>query len=196
MVKYFHFHTAEGLHFDAPLISSQCEYINENDTQCKNRCLIGLTLCWIHTEKIYKCKIKDSTIENAGKGLFAYDKTKDNDIIFRPGDVICGYNAEVITEDEINERYGDYTSPYGIKLNKNLYEDGALYRGLGTLCNHVNASKANAKLSLSNRINRVQIKATKNIRNNKEIFVNYGNEYLFNEEGVEYSTNNKKNDVK
>ena len=37
-----------------------------------------------------------------------------------------------------------------------------------------------------------KVRATKNIRNNKEIFVNYGKDYKMSEQGVTYSTRYKK----
>ena len=56
-----------------------------------------------------------STIPHGGKGLFAFDKTKENnEIVFKKGTVICEYGGEFITYDELDDRYGDYTGPHAI----------------------------------------------------------------------------------
>ena len=49
---------------------------------------------------------------------------------------------------------------------------------------------ANVRFSISAN-NKIKIIATKNIKNNAELFVNYGNDYNFNEP-VSTSTNNRK----
>ena len=78
------------------------------------------------------------------------------------------------------ERYGSYTAPYGIQISKRQNEDGALHRGIGSLVNHPpHNGRSNARFSVSKQ--RIVLVATKNIRNNQEIFVNYGRDYRFNE---------------
>ena len=135
-------------------------------------------------------EIADSTIQNAGKGLFARKPSATaNAIVFKPNEFIAYYDGQVINHQELLERYGQWTAPYGIKLHHNQYEDAALSRGVGSLINH-SPRRANVRFSISAN-NKIKIIATKNIKNNAELFVNYGNEYNFNEP-VSTSTNNRK----
>ena len=190
MVKYFHFH-APNKDWDAQLSSLQCRAANKDGSRCKRRVVIGLPLCFQHTSSVYHLKIKTSTISNAGLGLFAYDTTKaDGAVIFKDGDKICPYFGEVIDNEELEHRYGEYTAPYGIQIKRNLYEDTAAQRGIGSLINHKIRSRSNCKFSVYR--DNISIKATKNIRNNQELFINYGAEYQFNEAGVHTSTNARK----
>ena len=130
-------------------------------------------------------KIKQSSIPALGKGLFAYDATKNaNDIIFKKGEQIINYLGHHIDIDELNRRYDHYTAPYAIQLKRNDYIDAADKRGIGSLINHTNnKNKSNAEfISVYNtRPQEIKIRATKNITNNEEIFVNYGAEYRFDE---------------
>jgi SET domain-containing protein len=104
----------------------------------------------------------------------------ENDIVFRNGDVIIEYGGEVVSDDTLDDRYGDYTAPYALKQGSHI-EDGACKRGVGSLANHASQSRANARFSFSRSTNKFRLVATKNIRNNKEIFCFYGRDYRFNE---------------
>ena len=140
-------------------------------------------------------QIRTSTIEGAGDGLYARKGPIDDRsiVVFKAGDVVCQYNGEVISQENLEERYGSRnTAPYAVLLNSNRREDGALARGVGTLINH-NVRKQNCRIAI-NRNNRAQIVATKNIRNGDELFVSYGRSYRFNED-VETSTNGRKYSV-
>jgi hypothetical protein len=196
MSKYFHFHYPNH-EYDVQLQSWQCAHLKPDDTYCKRRVVIGLPLCYQHTASDYKLKIKESSIPNAGLGLYAYDKTKEiGDIVFdfnnrtKKGVKICPYFGEVIDEPTLISRYGQYTAPYGIKLNNGLYEDGARERGIGSLLNHKNKIHCNCKFSVG-RDNRIYIVSTKKIKNGDELFVNYGRDYKFNDP-VQTSTNRNK----
>lgn len=197
MVKYFHFHNIRtGENFDGELKSEQCQH-HINGVQCKKRCLIGLSICWIHLLSNYHLRIKKSTIENAGMGLFVMVKNTpidDERIVFRNGDKICSYNGEVLTLDEHLERYQRESAPYTAQLNRQnniqMYEDASLQRGIGSLINH-SVRKSNCRMSIG-RGNTNSFVATKNIKNNQEIFVNYGKAYKFNVAHTKSATNNRR----
>ena len=193
MVKYFHFHTPDGDNFDAELETHRCRANSKaSGTRCKNRVTIGLSTCWQHTMSQKFLQIRTSTIEGAGDGLFVRRMGAQDDrtiVVFKAGDVICQYNGEIISQQTLEERYGDNTAPYGVELRAGRKEDGAVARGIGTLINHY-PRKKNCRIAI-NRNNRAQIVATKNIRNGDELFVSYGRSYRFNED-VETSTNNRK----
>lgn len=119
-------------------------------------------------------------------------KPGNRSVIFRTNSTITAYNGHTITKAKNERRYLDKTSPYGVQLrNENEVSDGACHRGVGTLINHAPESRANAKFSFS-RNGVLQIKATKDIRNHSQIFINYnigdGLRYRFNEPGVRHET--------
>jgi hypothetical protein len=156
--------------------------------------VIGLPYCWTHLLSEKNLRIKASTLPDAGKGLFAQKKNAGTDIIFRKDDSIIQYQGQEIDGNQLQMRYDDFTAPYGIQLNKGKFEDGACKRGAGNLVNHASSSsgKVNAQFVIDTRRNRVVLKAIKNIRNDTEIFVNYGRDYGFNE-GTRYTTTYVKN---
>ena len=177
--------------FQCMLKHYRCKHINPSTgKQCRCKQYIGFDLCWRHLEMDCHLKIKQSSIKNAGKGLFAYNGTTNNDIIFKgnqqKGDKIIAYNAEVITHLEAYERYDKHTAPYGVHINKDSIEDAACIRSAGSIANHTSHSRANAKLY--SHQNRVYLRAIKNIRNGDEILTDYGKDYEMNEDGVSYKT--------
>ena len=194
MPKYFHFHidTEEvEHHFDHSLETIQCQYIKENHQQCKKRVCIGQPYCWIHEQIGKHLQVTTSKIPNAGLGVFAYNGTDNNEILFKSGDMICPYFGEIIDEQELIRRYSDKTAPYGVQIKAHqIYEDGALKRGIGTLINHFPANK-NCRFSIA-RNNTINIIAIKNIRNKQELYISYGPNYKMHEHNVSVSTNQRK----
>jgi len=177
----FQFNINDNLQFEGDIICQRCIEINKKGNQCNKKTCIGTPYCWIHLLYNYKLKVKDSTIPNAGKGLFVIDKKAgDNDIIFRKNDKIITYGGELINRDELEDRYDEYTAPYGYQIDSNNFRDGALKRGVGTLGNN-NAGRNNAKIVANKRNKTASIKATNNIRNGSEIFISYGRDYRFDE---------------
>jgi hypothetical protein len=192
-MSYFHFHT-DDINFDKKLSSRFCKFIKNNGQRCRNRCVIGLDYCHIHTKYVLKLQIKKSTIENAGKGLFAYGNP--NEIIFKKNSKICDYNGQLISEETLNGRYDQYTAPYAIRLHKNKYEDASTVRGIGSTANHSNIKrKINARLSVK-RDNTAQLMSTKDIKGGQEIFVDYGDDYLFQDEDDNICTSTNRNKYK
>jgi len=180
--------------YTALLHGTRCTHINPNNRRrCTRKVYIGINLCWQHDRTDLKLKIAPSTIPNAGKGLFAFDNRKKNNrrnrtVIFNAGTTICQYNGEIVTREILDNRYGDMTAPYGIRINasRNQYEDGAKYRGIGTLSNTNDDNDINAEFRIRN--GRVVLIANKAIYDGDEIFANYMNDYNLNEEGVSYNT--------
>ena len=137
------------------------------------------------------------TVHKAGVGLFAFDsKQDDNAIIFKSGDKICDYNGEIIDDDELQKRYGDKTAPYTVQIKNDVYEDAATHRGIGSLINSSSGTQHKVSCRFSaGKDKKAHIIATKNIRNNEELFISYGRNYKFNESNVNTSTNHKKHFV-
>ena len=168
----FQFKVNDNLLFEGDLICSQCIEIKKDGNRCKRKTCIGVPVCHQHLESKYKLKIKKSSIPNAGKGLFVFDKFAENDIIFKKGDKIISYEGELINLQQLNKRYGDYTAPYALNIDKNNYRDASLKRGVGSLGN-TNNKRNNVKLSANTKNKTAFLKATKNIRNGSEIFISY-----------------------
>jgi len=179
--------------FECPLERGQCTFTNPSThRRCKRKQYIGFDVCFQHLSKKYNVRIAPTTLPIQGKGLFATNNTTNNAIVFKPNQTIISYNGELITDMDLKERYGELNAPYAVSIdrgkNRNMIEDAACQRSTGSFANHKPPSKANAKLSLSQSTGRVILKATKNIRNGKEIFVSYGNLYKMNEPDVFHTT--------
>jgi len=207
MPTYFHFcyHSADNPHddinFNAKLESRRCSFIKANGQRCKRKCVIGLPCCHSHLPIQYHVQVRPSRIPGAKKGLFADNRTKgENDIVFMgpkhrrysvlPGERICPYFGEVLTQPQLEERYGMFTAPYAIKISKDRYEDGAIQRGVGSIINHKPRSQSNCEFFVSQ--NEIWIRAKKRIRNGEELYVSYGNDYVLHQDGIETTTDNKK----
>ena len=132
--------------------------------------------------------------------MFANEPGHRDDIVFHgarqtrygrvAGDTICPYNGQVINTHQLEQRYGEQTAPYAIRVKDNKYEDAALQRGIGSLANHKPRAQSNTEFVVSR--DHINLRATKNIRNGQELFVSYGNDYHFNEPGVHTTTNRSK----
>jgi hypothetical protein len=135
----------------------------------------------------HKLRIKRSELLNSGLGLFAMDpmNSDDHTVLFKKGDTIIEYAGEIIDIEELENRYDNKTAPYTVQISKNVFEDGAAVRGVGTLAN-TNPRHNNAKLSIYR--GKATLKATKNIYNGDEIYLSYGRSYKLYKEGVEHST--------
>jgi hypothetical protein len=142
------------LHFSGDLERKRCIGHNKSGQRCKRYVCIGLPYCFTHSLEHFQLKIRPSTIAHAGKGLFACSNNKNaraNAVIFLPNRVICQYTGQVITRDELENRYGDYTGPYAVQLqiNNGTVIDSALSRGIASLANHKDRDDANAELAIT-----------------------------------------------
>lgn len=166
------------------MFTRQCSAISASTKRrCTRNTCIGLGYCWAHLVKHKHLQIRFVN-DKVGYGLFAYNGTGNNDVIFHINDTICDYDGERITQEELDNRYGPYTAPYGYTINKsrNIIEDGALHRGIGTMANHTSAKLCNARLSVNKDHTKGILKAHKLIRNGDEILVNYGSDYQFDKQ--------------
>ena len=95
---------------------------------------------------------------------------------------------------ELTQRHDSHTAPYGLKLSEHKYEDGALDRGVGTVPSHTTSLFTSARLVAGRTDGRpsATVKATKNIKNSKEVFVSYGKNYKVSQPGTNCSTRYKK----
>lgn len=175
--------------FKCDLVKMQCtaRCKNGNGPRCKRDVVIGLDKCWTHLMKDHKLKIKETSLRNLTfKGLFAWDKTKgEHAKIFNQGDLIVPYNGEVLTLAEMEGRYGegdDNTAPYVIENDKTeRFEDAACKRTAASISNQASGRfRNNAKLDFhpdDENDKTIYLIATKDIKNKKEIFCDYGQVY-------------------
>lgn len=193
MPKRFTFKGPERPTFTCVLKTKFCSEITKKGEHCRRKCVTPFEYCPIHLEK-YKLKIKDSTIPNAGKGLFAYMRNvPQTHIVFKRNDIIIPYIGNIVNNKEIDEIYGpNTTAPYafchGRRWNSRC-TDGACRRGVGAFLNHGDRSnKINAAVRYDTRKKEFIVYATKEIKNNQEIFINYGDDYEFHVPNVTFST--------
>ena len=113
--------------------------------------------------------------------------------MFHRQDPIVPYSAKFINTEELKRRYHQYTAPYGAFVKKDVYQDGADLRGIGTLLNHQgNKKQTNAEMYVSHKpTSHINIRATKNIHNGDELILSYGKHYKFNQP-THYTTNRNK----
>lgn len=187
--KHFTFSVNGYVQFQCALQSHRCVQNKSNGQRCKLRTVIGTNMCWRHLLTHHNLRIKESGIPGAGKGLFAM--SKQNEIVFRKGDVIIEYLGEVITKNELDGRYGEYTAPYALQETRNRYLDSACNRGIASLANRPPVGQSqmkNAEFVYDQRAKKIYMVSTRDILNGSEILVSYGRQYRLHETGITYAT--------
>jgi hypothetical protein len=178
ILKFF-FYDRGNVMYDCIVDCKQCEATAKNGNRCKIKTCFSLPFCHIHLPKEYGVKVKQSTIPQAGKGLFA---TKE----FKVNELICPLWGNEKSIQQHDQEYGNNnTAPYSVQLNRNTIIDGSCKRYVGHNANtKLNADgssslqRSNAKISINRRSTyKINLKATKTIKEGDEIFVYYGNEY-------------------
>lgn len=192
---FFIFRAGDGIYFECPLDCRRCPQLTKYGTRCRLRSCIGNDMCWIHLLSQRHLRIKESGA-GRGKGLFALDRAARgrNEVIFRRGELIVEYEGEILTEAEVDRRYGpDNTAPYTVDSPiQDRYWDAACSRSAASMTNHAAGRRTNAKFVFNDDTEMVEIRATKNIYNDTEIFVNYGRNYILNQDGIESTTKQRR----
>lgn len=189
MVKKFTYTVDNDVQFTCELASRQCSSHVKSGARCKRRCVIGLPCCWSHLSSDHKLKIKKSLIPNTNmSGLFAWEPKAQGQPVFRKGDTIITYTGETLTKDQLDGRYDEFTSPYGVQISANRYIDAACHRGVAALINSGKSPSTNCAFSLYAREQIMNIKATKNIAHGSELLISYGNTYKLHEDGISHRT--------
>lgn len=163
--------------FECKLDSEQCRAHTKAGAQCRKQCVIGLPFCYVHSRSELRLEIRDSTVAGAGKGVFAYNPHANHGRVFYRGDFICEYIGEVLTQNEVDERYGDtqdLTAPYVIQVSAHLYLDAACRRGLAGCINH----STTPNVQFYRYQNRIRCRAVRNINHGTELKANYRANYL------------------
>ena len=163
---FTYYNPNHSIRFQHQLATERCIGTNKNNQRCRRLVTIGINQCFQHMSDL---KIKPSLIDDAGKGLFAYNRRRPNDaILFKPNDKIVDYLGDKINHNELKHRYGNDTAPYALKINNNLYIDPATYRGIGSLSNRpTHHHQSNARFSVNTTTHKASLKATKNISSHR-----------------------------
>ena len=139
--------------------------------------VISLPYCWMHLRSIMHLRIKPSSIPDAGLGLWADWAGAPNGVVYKKGDNLGYYEGEHMSQEQLAERY-DNGAPYAMHVNANEAIDGALERYYLAAVNHKPRAQCNVEF-LNPHQGRIRVRATKNIMNGQELFINYGNDYRF-----------------
>jgi hypothetical protein len=178
---YFQFSVDNKTKFQCKVHCAECTAVKPDGAHCKRRVCIGSPYFYVHLMQIKHLRIKPSTLEGAGKGLFAMNRKAANDaVLFKKGDTIINYDGEVIDDEELEERYGNNTAPYALETKEDSNVDCACERGVGSSANS-KPNHNNARISINRRKNEAKLVATKNIKNGEEIFLSYGPSFRFDE---------------
>ena len=144
----------------------QCKSKTLKNARCKKRTAKSKK-CWIHLGKEDNLRIKKSTLPNAGEGLFAYKKR------FRKNKTIGAYRGKKMTKRQIDRKYGEYTAPYALCINKRKCRDA--YKTTDCAARYSNDAR-NKRLTNAKFVD-FKLKAGKRIKPNEEIFTHYGKGY-------------------
>ena len=168
--------------FSCNLKKFRCKGKTKANTRCKRFSYFGYPFCWYHMSKYSNLRIKKSSVINGGLGLFV-----SNGHTYNKGDKIVEYVGEILTKDEIDRRYSDSTAPYTLMDGTGKYIDSACFRGIASMANAPDKThEKNADFVDVDDV--VMIVATKKIVDGDEIFVDYGDEYLINDETETFKT--------
>lgn len=116
-------------------------------------------------------EVRESTLENAGYGLFTTRKIKLNDkILFK-------YEGEEMSIEDVNGKYGktDNFAPYVFKVSSsNKYTDTACDRHFTSYINHSKTPNLD-KLDFQDDTGKwfVAFKANRSIEKDEELFIDY-----------------------
>jgi hypothetical protein len=184
----FEYYIDEQLHFCGILKVCKCIDIN-----CNKIIDIGLPYCSFHMQQHKKLIIKQIN-DLKEKGVIAFDPNQNNEsIIFYKNEIIINYHGDFLYENDINNRYREFTGPYAVNnLERTLslqkeYIDCALHRHIGGMINCCNINEK-ANVELKNIGENLYFVALNNIYNNTELIFDYGDEYKMYESNVRFCT--------
>ena len=154
--------------------TQQCVATTKDGGQCRQKTRHGAH-CWVHLAQLFGARIKQSTVANAGKGLFA---ARD----FRRGEVVARYTGELVTMVDFNARK-PFTSPYVLELSETgdgtVIDAARTNSAEGRMVNDARGSgkRVNVRFSI-NQVNKTAtLRAKHSIRKGDEFFVSYGKNY-------------------
>jgi hypothetical protein len=165
--------------------------------RCARKSCYTIPYCWQHLKSVAHLRVGRTTLKDPAtgrrfpfRGLFACKASDPGGLVFRTNQRITPYVGEVLSEPELDARYGDGLAPYtervgvGMQGDPDVYVDGACLRGVASLANDAIADstcttgkcETNA-FFFSGDGNYPSLRASKYIYDGDEIFVSYGDEY-------------------
>ena len=183
----FHYNLNGIQEFHCNLQCMRCVAINRTGQQCSRRTCKHLAMCYQHIKNL-GLEIKTSSIPGAGFGLFAL-------VDIPKGAQIAEYFGELLTRDQIDERYGGDLgiAPYAVKLRaRGLYVDSACRRSLASYINGASRDYPANSVFVNSTPTTINIRAARGIRAGNEIIVSYGREYFRNIDNHTHETLRRK----
>jgi len=114
------------------LFASRCTYMRKQipiqntskarEDRCRRRAVSDYRLCWYHLARVEKLVVAPSRSRFGGKGLYAVDwetlkvhgrsprgdpRPKPDKVVFKAGDTIAFYGGEILSQAEMEQRYGN-----------------------------------------------------------------------------------------
>jgi len=152
--------------------SKRCPYyMKQKGRQCKKRVVYGY-YCYVHNKYRKGLRIKQSSIPDAGRGLYA---EKD----YKQGQIVAQYQGQKMTKREVDKKYkeqGDFTVCHGNKPHNICVDAVVTSSSNGRYANVGNATN-NTKLKYKAKNKTFRLVATEPISTSREIFADYGDEY-------------------
>ena len=114
--------------FSGPLNFFPCPVV-ANGVSCPRGSFVHAPYCRFHLRAVLGLDVDESTIADAGLGLFS--------LVARPkGFHLVDYLGEIVSKSQIEKRYPKNTlGAYSLKLSSSLFIDSALSRGVGACAN-------------------------------------------------------------
>ena len=177
----FHFNGSDGQHnFRCNLDCERCQgNAKSTGEQCKKVTCKYLPLCFIHLKQKV-LQVKQSTIPQGGDGLFTLvARTKY--------EIIGEYTGEVLTNEQLHNRYGNDTAPFAIRAKRNYNIDPACERCFPAYINsalHTNHQNNCEYIVWHQGGTRVRVQTTKALPAGAELFIAYSAGYWNNLRGA------------
>jgi hypothetical protein len=170
-------------------------------TECLGCGIWTYTIPYCHKclQKYTKLCIAPSNIKVAGLGIFAGIRSdKDNKkVLFRKGDVVCGYGDENnrVSWATVTSRYGTIsTQPYTYETTREVCYDSSDYRTIGSMINDALNTEYKYNVCFVQKSGTIMVKATRNIFEGQELYIEYGESYWSEIDSCKYYTGTKQPD--
>ena len=150
----------------ATMQAQRCQY-----GDCKIPAYIYADFCDQHAKEVYKVEVKNSTIPNAGFGLFALDH-------FDEGDVIDLYEGKRLPKNQFTQKLN---LPYGFLVDEHkcIVDAASSQSCVSRYINH-HTSLANCgfrRFQPEPSITLIAVQTLHPVPKGDELFVNYGSQY-------------------
>ena len=144
----------------------RCTATTAKGRPCKNRTCRG-NFCWQHLRKERGLTVKQSSIPNAGLGLFATKSISGNKMIDH-------YTGESLTKSQVDERYASRRGDYVLCFGKKCVDGRKTNSNFARFANNSRNTKKknNARLTKA-----FTLKSTRKINPGQEVLTAYGRDY-------------------